>query len=225
MNNKLGKYVLLVLDALSICILGYVLYRNITTDFSDSKALSDLLQAVLMVVIFSTALILMIKVVDFSNAIIICGSFTVVAHFLLGEILEFYVHINNYDSLLHLVNSTILTFAVFSIFCNHYQGDNTKGQLVLKSISGLGIAMLVGVFWEFFEFYADTFSDGNMQRTINSITGEPFVGKAAIRDTMKDLILDFCGGIIACSIYYAMARKEKRFNEVFGVRLKRKGDK
>ena len=222
MNNKLGKWVLLVLDALSVGLLGFVLYQNIAANFANEKYLGDLLQAVFMVVIFSGALLLMIKTIDFSNAIIICGSFTVLAHFLFGEVLGFYVTVKNYDSLLHLTNSIFLTFAIFSIFCNHYQGDNTKGQLALKSISVLGIAMLVGVFWEFFEFYIDALTDGNMQRTINSLTGEPFVGKEAIKDTMKDLILDFCGGIVACSIYYSMARKTKEFNNVFSVRLKRK---
>ena len=67
MNNKLGKWVLLVLDALSVGLLGFVLYQNIAVDFANEKYLGDLLQAVFMVVIFSGALLLMIKTIDFSK--------------------------------------------------------------------------------------------------------------------------------------------------------------
>ena len=51
-------------------------------------------------------------------------------------------------------------------------------------------SVTVGVLWEIVEFIIDTLVSSNMQRYKDNYTGAPFLGRRALLDTMKDLILD-----------------------------------
>ena len=48
----------------------------------------------------------------------------------------------------------------------------------------------------FYEFSFDNLLNLNMQRTASPYTGEAYIGKYAIFDTMLDLFSDFIGGLL-----------------------------
>ena len=68
------------------------------------------------------------------------------------------------------------------------------------------MTVTAGVIWEIIEYVSDIVNESNMQRAYVSTPhgrGEPFVGQAALKDTMKDLILDSIGAAsmsIICGI-------------------------
>ena len=68
-------------------------------------------------------------------------------------------------------------------------------------------AVVVGVIWECTEWVSDEISGGNMQRWANSITNEPFIGREALKDTMKDLLLDMIGASFVCAVNGAIMHK------------------
>lgn len=75
----------------------------------------------------------------------------------------------------------------------------------------IAFTALVGVIWEFCEYAIDGLSGKNMQRFNNSVTGEAFIGRKALQDTMIDLMMDTIGGGLA-GLYFA-------FTNIKGVPL------
>lgn len=71
-------------------------------------------------------------------------------------------------------------------------------------IATLAFTATIGVLWEFCEYAIDGLAGSNMQRFNNSITGEPFIGRNALTDTMTDLMMDVLGGAMA-GLYFAFA--------------------
>lgn len=78
-------------------------------------------------------------------------------------------------------------------------------------LATVAFTALVGVLWEVCEYAIDGLSGKNMQRFNNSVTGEAFIGRKALQDTMIDLMMDTLGGAVA-GLYFA-------FTNIKGVPL------
>lgn len=63
------------------------------------------------------------------------------------------------------------------------------------STFGFAFAGVCGVFWEFWEFLCDSAADMNLQRYATS-AGKLLVGRAALMDTMGDLLTNTIGAIV-----------------------------
>ncbi len=137
-----------------------------------------------------------VEMPDFFLVIFILFCF---AHFFCGEILNFYATIKWWDSMLHTFAGVLLSLLCFSTINllndNKIMNINTV-HLVIMAIC---CTITLGVLWEIVEFTIDSIFASNMQRAYHSITGEPFVGRQALLDTMKDLILDSIGAVIGCT--------------------------
>lgn len=124
------------------------------------------------------------------------------AHFFFGEIVNFYAKIKWWDSALHTFSGGMLALLSFSLvyLLNNSDQENLKLSPLFVSIFAFCFTVVIGVIWEFVEWISDEISDGNMQRWANSITGQPFVGREALKDTMKDLMLDMIGASAVCLV-------------------------
>ncbi|MGO2629769.1 MAG: hypothetical protein ACTH87_07745, partial [Enterococcus italicus] len=69
---------------------------------------------------------------------------------------------------------------------------------------GFGFAGICGVFWEFWEFTCDTFANLNLQR-YQTLAGVPYVGRAALMDTLGDLAVNTIGAILIAIYSYIQA--------------------
>jgi len=76
------------------------------------------------------------------------------------------------------------------------RNNRRQGKLQIF-LTTLACVALIGMLWELVEFSVDTFFNGNMQKSINSKTNIPFVGKRALWDTMYDICMDVLGGVLA----------------------------
>ena len=126
--------------------------------------------------------------------------------FLFGEIFDFYLTFKWWDSMLHFLTGAAIACGGFTII-NYYNTSNNS-----KSLSQMGakfacvfvicFTLACGTIWEIVEFIADTINGTNMQRYMDSITNEVYIGRNALLDTMKDLVLDFLGGLILTILGY-----------------------
>ena len=73
-------------------------------------------------------------------------------------------------------------------------------------------AAFCGVLWEFYEFTCDSFGM-NLQRYLAA--GQPKVGRAALMDTMTDLIMDVIGALLICCYLYFRLRKNPQILRTF----------
>ena len=138
------------------------------------------------------------------------------AHFVVGEIGELYVRSKVFDSILHTLSGSMVAILGFSIIRLLNDSDKTDIKLdpLFVSIFVVCFSVTIGVLWEIVEFAADTFSGSNMQRYSDSVTREPFMGRAALFDTMKDLILDGIGALVVAVISFIDMRRKKELTTI-----------
>ncbi len=129
------------------------------------------------------------------------------AHFILGEVRGFYVNVRGWDSLLHGLSGGLISLGCFSFINLLNDNDIVHINKFVIVLSAFTLTVTIGVVWEIVEFSVDGIFGTNMQRAYNSITGEPLIGRSALTDTMKDLILDTTGALIVCTICGLIIKK------------------
>ena len=85
-------------------------------------------------------------------------------------------------------------------------------------------ALALGVVWEIYEFTADALLHTNMQKFALE-SGEPLVGRDALMDTMKDLIVDTLGALAMSIIGYISLKYKKGWVEKLLLHRQRKAEK
>ena len=108
-------------------------------------------------------------------------------HFLFGEIFNFYVLFNYYDTILHFVTALLLSILGYSIIHYYFDDNVLFMQLLFAFLFGISCEF----FWEILEFSIDHFFNTNMQRFIKN--GIVLSGHEAISDTIKDMVVATIG--------------------------------
>lgn len=99
---------------------------------------------------------------------------------ILGEIQEYYIKFQNWDTILHTLNGFLMAAIGFSLVDILNREERLKFELspVFMSIVAFCFSMTVGVVWEFFEYGMDTFFGLDMQKDtivhmVNSVMLDP----------------------------------------------------
>lgn len=144
---------------------------------------------------------------------------------ILGEIQEYYLIFDRWDTMLHTMNGFLMAAIGFSLIDILNQNENFSMSLspAFVAIFAFCFSMTIGVLWEFFEFAADMLVKTDMQKdtiisTISSVVlnpegrnvavtvpiesvvvnGKEWVGYIDIGliDTMMDLFVNFIGALV-----------------------------
>lgn len=122
----------------------------------------------------------------------------IIVHFILGGTLHYYRDVWFFSFIVHLINSFLIATIIYGMLLRHCK-NQSKFFMFLATVA---FTALIGVLWEVCEYAIDGLSGKNMQRFSDSVTGEPFVGRRALQDTMIDLMMDTLGGVLA-GLYFA----------------------
>ncbi|GAY72795.1 hypothetical protein [Lentilactobacillus kosonis] len=90
----------------------------------------------------------------------------------------------------------------------------------LMSLFSFTFGITCGVFWEFYEFTADSLANLNLQRY--AAGSHLLVGRAALMDTMGDLFADVTGALIMALIGYLMIKNNPNSSKYLVFQSKRK---
>lgn len=197
-----SKYFYIVLRAIVFVDLGLFLFGLIITEDAQLKSqyIFNIVQCIaFLIVTMLPKLIKKIKV-EVPDYFYIIFILFCMAHFILGEVGGFYVNVKGWDSLLHALSGGLITLGCFSFINLLNDNDIVHINKFLVVLSAFTLTVTIGVLWEIVEFAIDGIFDTNMQRAVNSITEEPFIGREALLDTMKDLILDASGSLVVSII-------------------------
>lgn len=157
---------------------------------------------------------------------------------ILGEIAEFYVYVQGWDTVLHTINGFLcaaIGLSLFELF-NNNKNINFRVSPFFLVLVAFCFSMTIAVSWEFFEFSQDTFFGKDMQKdtvihninsvalgndgtiiTIKDIKNTSVDGQIlsvdgyldiGLIDTMKDMFVNFIGALIF-SIYGYFYEKAK----------------
>ena len=127
----------------------------------------------------------------------------------LGTIYHFY-RIPYWDKGLHLISGALLAGFGLALYGLLVKSQSLPALFV--EIYVTAFAVFCGVLWEFYEFTCDSFGM-NLQRYMKA--GHLLLGRAALMDTMGDLLADFIGAVIFAVILGVQLKKDAGFMEQF----------
>ena len=128
----------------------------------------------------------------------------------LGELGFFYHKIPHYDDILHMMSSIMTGFFGYMLIAilHHETKEKMPLSQLFVCLFAFCFSVTIGTMWEIYEFAADGILGLNMQR-FRTLTGEALIGREALLDTMKDLIVDGCGAMIAAVIGGLSMRRQR----------------
>lgn len=204
-------------------VISLLLVANVVAFFIDeddsqkSRAMFNAAQSFMMLICtFVPGFIEKTGKVSVPNVMSIVFICFCLAHFVVGEIGELYVKSKIFDSVLHTLSGSMIAILGFSIIrlLNNSENVDLKLNPLFVSIFVVCFSITIGVVWEVVEFAADAITGSNMQRFSDSVTREPFLGRDALFDTMKDLILDTIGALVVAVISYLDLKKRKQHTAI-----------
>jgi hypothetical protein len=109
----------------------------------------------------------------------------------LGEIFSFYYLVPRWDLYLHAMSGAMLGALGFILVDWLNKDGRVRISLspLFVSIFAFSFALAVGALWEIYEFAFDSILGLNMQK-FRYEDGTLMIGKAALNDTMEDIIID-----------------------------------
>lgn len=128
----------------------------------------------------------------------------------LGEVFEFYYVIPHWDTILHAFSGAMLGALGFILVTMLNDAEKVKVSLspIFVCLFAFCFALAAGAVWEIYEYSFDGLLGLNMQKFALE-NGEQLVGRAALRDTMKDIIVDALAALgVAVVGYFSISRKK-----------------
>ena len=125
----------------------------------------------------------------------------------LGEVRSFYYIVPHWDTVLHALSAAMLATLGFSIINLLNSSQKVKVELspFFVSFFAFCFAIASGAIWEIYEYTFDYILGFNMQKYATA-TGVDLVGRAALYDTMKDIIVDTLSALVMSFIGYCQLR-------------------
>lgn len=123
----------------------------------------------------------------------------------LGEVLSFYYLVPHWDTILHFFSGTMLGALGFILvdWLNREEKVRVNLSPLFVSLFAFCFALAIGTLWEIYEYTCDTLLHLNMQKYMTE-AGEELVGRAALQDTMGDILTDtFAALLVAGSGYFS----------------------
>lgn len=139
--------------------------------------------------------------------------------FILGDVFDFYGKIPFWDSILHTLSGVLIAYVGF-IVIRYLDKEYTIPLSVspmFMSVLVVCVALSIGAVWEIGEYLVDDIFYTNNQQYMASTRGTLYgkedvalVGHEALKDTMKDLMLDLAGALVVASFGYKKLENKQR---------------
>ncbi|MDO5555401.1 MAG: hypothetical protein Q4G09_01720 [Clostridia bacterium] len=227
-KSIIGKCVLISF----LAPIAFIIYKIIISPTSNTENIEGLRvktdyililsQCVLGVIAFFLPNILSkkMKIVIPTNMYILYVLFLWGAVFL-GEVRKFYYKVPHWDTILHTCSGAMLGALGFSFvnILNKHERVHVELSPLFIAIFAFTFAITLGVIWEIYEFAFDGILGLNMQKFALE-DGTKLIGRAALVDTMEDLIVDSIGAFIMTAIGFISLKHKKGWIEKILIKTK-----
>lgn len=128
----------------------------------------------------------------------------------LGEVRSFYYLVPQWDTVCHFCSSMMMGFFGLMVvtILNRDKHLSVSLSPFFVCLFAFCFSVTLGSVWEIYEFAADGLFGMNMQK-FTLADGTVLMGHAALADTMKDIIVDVLGSLLASVIGFFSIRKGK----------------
>lgn len=133
----------------------------------------------------------------------------------LGEVFQFYYLIPHWDTILHFFSGAMLGALGFILVDILNRNEKVRVSLspLFVAVFAFCFALASGAVWEIYEFSGDSLLGLNMQKCLTEY-GQPLTGYDALRDTMKDIVVDALAALVVSLLgYCSISRKAHKRNE------------
>ncbi len=163
-----------------------------------------------------------IKIEIPSNMMVLFILFIYAATFL-GEVRNFYYTVPHFDTILHTFSGGMIAALGFSLIAFLNKSDKIPVTLspLFVACFTFCFALALGGVWEIYEFLADGIFNTNMQKFALE-DGTELIGRVAVTDTMKDIIVDAIGALVISIIGYISLKYQKGWIEKFQIKKVKK---
>lgn len=204
--------------------IGYLIYRIIVSsnEFPDevyTRTRSDYVLMLLQCILGVFALMLPSFVSKKYKVKIPTGIYVLYVVFLygaifLGEVRSFYYNVPHWDTVLHTFSGAMIGALGFSFVSLLNKEENIHFELspFFVAFFAFCFALTLGVIWEIYEYTFDGVLGLNMQKFALE-DGTQLIGRIAIADTMKDLMVDALGAFVMSVIGYISLKYKKGWVE------------
>lgn len=131
----------------------------------------------------------------------------------LGEVLQFYYLVPHWDTILHFFSGAMLGALGFILVS--WLNDSEKIRVSLSpafvALFAFCFALSCGAVWEIYEYVFDGLLGLNMQKFITA-DGITLTGHEALRDTMKDIIVDALAALLIAVMGYGRMKADQMKN-------------
>lgn len=228
-KSIIGKFVLISF----IVPMAFIIYKIIVSPTSNTENIEGLrvktdyilmlTQCILGVIGFFLPNIISkkTKIVIPSNMYIVYVLFLYGAVFL-GEVRNYYYRVPHWDTILHTCSGAMLGALGFSFvnILNKHEKVHVQLSPLFVALFAFGFAISLGVMWEIYEFTFDGVLGLNMQKFALE-DGTQLIGRAAVTDTMEDLIVDSVGAFTMATIGYISLKYKKGWIDKLLIKIKK----
>lgn len=228
-KSIIGKFVLISF----IAPMAFIIYKIIVSPTSNTENIEGLrvktdyilmlTQCILGVLAFFLPNIISkkTKIVIPSNMYIVYVLFLYGAVFL-GEVRNYYYRVPHWDTILHTCSGAMLGALGFSFvnILNKHEKVHVELSPLFVALFAFGFAISLGVMWEIYEFTFDGVLGLNMQKFALE-DGTQLIGRAAVTDTMEDLIVDSVGAFTMATIGYISLKYKKGWIDKLLIKIKK----
>lgn len=218
-NKKISKSLMaeyIVFGITLACFVFAVIYYIIAPSGKDGFTLAILQRLGMIVLLFVPMIverIFKIKFPAFFN--ISLYVFFIFAVFI-GTFMDIYSVFRHWDSILHGSSAVLFGLLSMCLVCAWFKNREDISPVFLL-IFAFCFSLAIEAVWEIYEYTVDAIIVGyNAQRYIEN--GVELVGRAALYDTMKDIILGTIGALIAGIICAIWQKKNKNFLKAFEIK-------
>ena len=207
-----------------ICLLVpiiFLVFRIINPDPNLPKTQSDyvlmLVQCILGIIALGMPTLISRKLkIEIPSGIYILYVMFLYCAVFLGEVRSFYYTVPNWDTYLHTFSGFMIGALSFSVITllNKEEKIHMTLSPIFVAVFAFCFSLALGAVWEIYEFTVDGIMKLNMQKYATE-AGVLKVGREALIDTMKDIIVDAVGALGISIVGYISLKYKKGWVEKF----------
>lgn len=218
--SKTVKKVQITLVVFGLFVVCYNIFEFITNKYSKTQGITFIIESLAgIVLIFLPQIMKKLFHLYIPDAIVLFYWFFLFISVFLGTGMHLISIISFWDKILHAVSPMVLTalgYGLIGLLLKKAPIAKTSPWLFL--LFGFAFAGLCGVFWEFWEFLCDQFLGMNLQRFAAS-DGTLFVGRAALMDTMGDLLTNTVGALLMGIFAWVQGKNDPAYFESYRLEI------
>ncbi len=214
-KSLIAEYVIFGLTI--ACFLFAIIYYIISPNLKDGYFVGILQRILMLLLLFLPILIEKIFKIKFPSFFNISLYIFFLCAVFIGTFMNIYSVFRHWDTVLHGLSALLFGILSMCLISAWFKNKNITLSPIFLLVFAFCFSLAIEAVWEIYEYTIDALIPTyNAQRYMEN--GVEFVGRAALYDTMKDIIVGAIGALIAGIICAICQKKNNNFIKAFEIK-------